>query len=102
MASGVQSITQGIVDSTSTPATARVPANFRVTASGQPIGVVGDVITFNGLPTASGSWVVGSMRVTIQGLPAINESAQGISVLSNGSPGGPIRVQTSDPRVKAG
>jgi hypothetical protein len=102
MASGVQSITQGIVDSTSTPATARVPANFRVTASGQPIGVVGDVITFNGLPTASGSWVMGSMRVSIQGLPVINQSAQGISVLSNGSPGGPIQVQTPDPRVKVG
>jgi hypothetical protein len=100
MASGVQSITQGIVDSTSTPATARVPANFRVTASGQPIGVVGDVITFNGLPTASGSWIMGSLRATINGLPVINQTAQGISVLAVGSPGGPILVQTTDQRVK--
>ena len=100
MASGVQAITQGIVDSTMTPATARVPANFSVTASGQPIGVIGDVITFNGLPTVSGSWVMGSLRATIHGLPVINQSAQGISVTSTGAPGGPIRVQTPDSRVQ--
>jgi hypothetical protein len=101
MTSGVQSIAQGIVDSFSTPATAKVPANFRVTASGQPIGVVGDVITFNGLPTASGSWVIGSFRVSINSLPVINQTVQGVSVLSIGSPGGPIVVQTPDFRVKA-
>ena len=100
MTTGVQSITQGIVDSTSTPATARVPANFRVTASGQPVGVVGDVITFNGLPTASGSWVVGSLRATINGLPVINQTATGVSVLAVGGPGGPILLQTPDQRAK--
>jgi len=100
MTSGVQSITQGIVDSTSTPATARVPANFRVTASGQPVGVVGDVITFNGLPTASGSWIMGSLRIAINSLPVINQTVQGISVLSVGGPGGPILVQTPDSRVQ--
>ena len=100
MTSGVQSITQGIVDSTSTPATAKVPANFRVTATGQPVGVLGDVVAFNGLPTASGSWVMGSLRATINGLPVINQTATGISVLSVGGPGGPILVQTPDPRVK--
>lgn len=99
MASGVQSITQGIVDSTSSPAVAKVPANFRVTASGQPIGVVGDVITFNGSPTATGTWVMGSLRATIGALPVINQTAQGISVLSVGGPGGPILVQTPDSRV---
>ena len=100
MTSGVQAIAQGIVDSFSTPATAKVTANFRVTAAGQPIGVVGDVITFNGLPTVSGSWVSGSLRATINGMPVINQIAQGVSVLSNGSPGGPILVQTPDMRVK--
>ncbi len=102
MTTGVQAIAQGIVDSLSTPATAKVPANFRVTASGQPVGVIGDVITFNGLPTASGSWVVGSFRASINGLPVINQTAQGVSVLSVGGPGGPILVQTPDQRVKVG
>jgi hypothetical protein len=101
MSSGVQALAQGIVDSTSTPATAKLTANFRVTASGQPIGVVGDVITFNGLPTASGSWVMGSLRASINGMPVINQTVQGVSVLSVGPPGGPIVVQTPDPRVKA-
>lgn len=102
MTSGVQSLAQGIVDGTSSPATAKVPANFRVTASGQPVGVVGDVITFNGTPTASGSWIIGSLRVSAGGLPVITTAHQGASVLSVGGPGGPIRVQTPDLRVKAG
>lgn len=100
MSSGVQTIAQGIIDSVSSPALAKVPANFRVTASGQPIGVVGDVITFSGVPTASGSWVMGSLRVSINGLPVINQTVQGVSVLSAGPPGGPILVQTPDQRVK--
>lgn len=101
MATGVQSITPGIVDATSTPATAKVPANFRVTASGQPIGVVGDVISFTGLPTVSGSWITGSLRVSISGLPVITQTASSITVLSVGSPGGPMVLQTPDTRVKA-
>lgn len=102
MTTGVQSFAQGIVDSTSSPAIAKVPANFRVTASGQPVGVLGDVIAFNGLPTASGSWAMGSLRASINGLPVITQTAQGVSVLSAGPPGGPILVQTPDFRVKAG
>ena len=102
MASGVQAIDAGIVDSTSSPATVRVPANFRVTASGLPVGVVGDTIAFNGAPTVSGSWVVGSPRASINGLQVINQTHQGISVTSSGSPGGPIRVQTPDSRMKVG
>lgn len=102
MTSGVQTFAPGIVDSFSVPALAKIGANFRVTASGQPIGVVGDVITFAGLPTASGSWVTGSLRATINGLPAINQTAVGVSVLSVGTPGGPIMVQTPDFRVMVG
>ncbi len=100
MSSGVQSITQGIVDGTSSPAIARVPANFRVTASGQPVGALGDVVMFNGLPTASGSWVSGALRVSINSLPVINQTAQGVTVLSVGTPGGPMLLQMPDTRVK--
>lgn len=102
MATGVQSITAGIVDGTSTPATAKVPANFRVTVSGQPVGVVGDVVSFTGLPTVTGSWITGSLRVSIGGLPVINQTASSATVLSVGSPGGPMVLQTPDTRVKAG
>jgi uncharacterized Zn-binding protein involved in type VI secretion len=102
MATGVQSIVAGIVDATSTPATAKVPANFRVTASGLPVGVVGDVVSFTGLPTVTGTWITGSMRVTVNGLQVINQSASSVTVLSNGSPGGPMVLQTPDTRVTAG
>lgn len=102
MTSGVQSLVPGIVDATMSPALARIPANFRVTASGQTVGVIGDVVTFNGLPTASGSWVTGSFRVSINALPVITQTSTGVSVLSAGPPGGPIRVQLPDFRVQAG
>lgn len=102
MSSGVQSLAQGIVDGTAVPATAKIPANFRVTASGQPVGVLGDVVTFNGLPTVSGTWVSGSMRVSAGMLPVINQQAQSVTVTSSGSPGGPMVLQTPDMRVKAG
>ena len=100
--SGVQSYPYGIVDGTSAPALAVVPANFRVTATGLTIGVVGDVVQFSGAPTLTGSWVMGSMRASIGGLPVIEATQQGLSVLSVGSPGGPIRVQTPDSRVSVG
>lgn len=98
--SGVQTFAPGIVDGVSVPAVAKVPANFRVTASGQPVGVVGDVITFTGVPTASGSWVMGSVRATINGLPVINQQSTGVTVLAAGPSGGPPVLQTPDPRVQ--
>jgi hypothetical protein len=99
---GVQTLAPGIVDSLSTPALSKIPANFRVTASGQPIGVIGDVVTFSGLPTLTGTWMMGSLRATVNGLPVINQTAQGVSVTSVGAPGGPIFVQTPDTRVSVG
>lgn len=99
---GVQTYPFGIVDSLSIPALAVVPANFRVTATGLPLGVVGDVVQFAGAPTLTGSWVIGNLRVSVNGLPVIDTTVQGISVLAIGTPGGPIRVQTPDPRVSVG
>lgn len=99
MASGVESMASGIVDGTSAPATAKVPANFRVMVSGQPMGVVGDVITFSGAPTVSGTWASGSFRVQAGGMPVINQSSTGVTVLSNGAPGGPPRLQMPSTRV---
>lgn len=99
MASGVQALTAGIIDGTSQPATAKAGPNLRVTASGQPIGVLGDVVTFNGLPTVTGTWLATALRVTIGGVPAINQTSQGPTVLSVGSPGGPMTVMTPDMRV---
>jgi len=102
MASGIENMPAGIVDGTSVPAIGKVPANFRVLASGQPAGVVGDVITFSGAPTVSGTWVSGSFRVMAGGLPVINTSSTGVTVLAIGAPGGPPRLQIPDARVEAG
>lgn len=100
--SGVQTYPFGIVDSLSVPALAVVPAQVRVSATGLLVGVVGDVVQFPGTPTLTGSWVMGSLRVSAGGLPVINQSVQGISVTVVGAPGGPIRVQVPDPRVSVG
>lgn len=102
MASGVESMVSGIADGTGLPATAKVPANFRVLASGQPVGVVGDVITFSGLPTVSGAWLTGSLRVQAGGLPVVHSPSTGTTVLANGSPGGPPRLQIPSFRVMVG
>ena len=99
--SGIESLPTGIVDGTSVPATAKVPANFRVTSAGMPVGVVGDVITFTGVPTVSGTWASGSLRVTVNGLPVINQSSTGVTVLAVGGPGGPPRLQFPSTRVQA-
>lgn len=99
--SGVESMATGICDGTSVPATAKIPANFRVMASSQPVGVVGDIISFTGVPTVSGTWASGSLRVTINGVPAINQSSTGATVLAIGSPGGPPRLQIPSFKVEA-
>lgn len=102
MGSGIENLPAGIVDGTSVPAVGKIPANFRVLATGQPVGVLGDVILFSGAPTVSGTWVSGSFRVLVGGLPVINQSSTGVTVLAVGSPGGPPRLQIADPRVEAG
>jgi hypothetical protein len=99
MASGVESLPSGIVDGTGVPATAKLPANFRVLASSQPVGVVGDVISFTGVPTVTGAWLTGSFRVLASGLPVVNVSSTGTTVLANGSPGGPPRLAFPSQRV---
>lgn len=102
MAGGIESMVAGIADGTGVPASAKLPANFRVLASGQPVGVVGDVITFSGLPTVSGAWLSGSLRVQAGGLPVIDLSSTGTTVLANGAPGGPPRLQFPSLRVRVG
>lgn len=99
--SGVESMATGICDGTAAPALAKIPANFQVTSANQPLGVLGDVITFTGVPTVSGTWAAGSLRVSVNGLPVINQSSNGPTVLAVGSPGGPSRLQLPSARVEA-
>jgi hypothetical protein len=101
MASGVESLALGIVDSTGVPALAKVGPNLRVTAPTGPLGVVGDTVSFPGPVTASGNWVTGTLRTSINGLPVVNQTSTGVSVTTVGAPGGPIRLQVPDLRISA-
>lgn len=107
MATGVQALPVGIVDAKSIPALSKFGPNSRVSTATAPIGVVGDTVTFPPLPapdptaTATGTWTLGSSRVFASGAPVVTTTALSVTVLINGAPGGPMRVQFPDPRVSA-
>lgn len=107
MASGVQSLAVGIVDSQSVPAVSKVGPNSRVLTAAAPLGVVGDVVSFppppapNPLATVTGTWIIGSSRVSAGGLPVITQTAQSTTVMVNVAPGGPMIVLVPDTRVRA-
>lgn len=105
MTTGVQSLAVGIVDAKSVPAVAKVGPNSRVVTATAPVGVVGDLVTFPPAPeptaTATGTWILGSNRVFATSLPVVTQTAASTTVMVNGSPGGPMRVQVPDTRVRA-
>lgn len=102
MTTGVEGLFLNIVDPTNAPAASKISPNLRVSVATGTIGVVGDVLAFPGPATATGTWVVGALRTTINGLPVITQTATGASVTVAGPPGGPIRLAIPDPRVSAG
>ena len=101
MATGVEGLFVNIVDTTNVPAASKVSPNLRVSVPTGTIGVVGDVMAFPGPLTATGTWVAGSVRSTINGLPVVTTTATGASVTVAGPPGGPIRLMMGDARVSA-
>jgi hypothetical protein len=106
MANGVQSLAVGIVDAQLVPAVSKVGPNSRVLTAIAPVGVVGDVVSFpppasNPFATVTGTWTIGSTRVSAGGLPVITQTAQSTTVMVNGLPGGPMMVLVPDPRVRA-
>jgi uncharacterized Zn-binding protein involved in type VI secretion len=105
MTTGVQSLVSGIVDAKSVPALSKVGPNTRVLTATAPVGVLGDVVTFPPSPeftaTVTGTWIMGSARVSAGGLPVITQTAQSTTVMVNGLPGGPMIVLVPDTRVRA-
>lgn len=105
MTTGVQSLANGIVDAKSVPALSKVGPNNRVLTATAPVGVVGDVVTFPPAPdptaTVTGTWIMGSARVSAGGLSVITQTAQSTTVMVNGLPGGPMIVLVPDTRVRA-
>jgi hypothetical protein len=102
MATGTETLAQTIVDSTNVPAVAKVGPNTRVLAVTGPLGVIGDTVSFPGPTTATGNWVLGSLRVSANNMPVINQSSTGTSITVAGPPGGPIRLAIPDTRILAG
>jgi hypothetical protein len=84
------------------PATAKVTTNTRVSTAAGPVGVIADVMQFPG-PAVVGNWVVGTTRVLVMGMPAINQASTGTSFGPPpvSVPTGPMVVTQGDPRVSA-
>ncbi|MEM9140510.1 MAG: hypothetical protein AAGB15_11845 [Pseudomonadota bacterium] len=103
MASGVQSLAQGISDGLGVPAVAKIGPNLRALTATAPVGVVGDIVAFPGppaTPTLLGTWTFGSTRVTATGAPVVTQTAQSTTVTIGGA-GGPMVVLMPDVRVLA-
>lgn len=101
MAAPVSVLAPGIL-AAGVAATAKVTVNTRVMAAAGPVGILTDVMQFPG-PPVIGNWVVGAMRVQINGIPAVNATATGTSFGPPpvSAPTGPLVVAQGDPRVQA-
>jgi hypothetical protein len=80
-------------------ATSKVTANTRVLAAAGPVGVLTDVMQFPGPPVV-GNWIVGAMRVSVSGIPAVSATTTGASFSAIGVSTGPMVVALGDPRVQ--
>ena len=100
MSGNAMALTVGVVDAASTPATSRVPVNLRVYCESGLVGVLPEVLTFSATTTV-GNWVSGTVRVSINGLPAINAVSAGTGYNASGVPTGPLRVQQPSTRLSA-
>lgn len=89
------------VSAAGAPATTKVTVNTRVHAAAGPVGVIADLLQFSAPGT--GTWIVGSTRVQVMGMPVINQYSTGTAV--GPPPGfpplGPMIVTQGDARVGA-
>jgi hypothetical protein len=102
MAGGLQAGFQSVSDGMGTPAAAIVTVNSRVQTSTGYVGLVSDIVQFTGTSTV-GNWVVGAMRMTVNGTPVINASATGLSYLIAPpvtTPTGAMQITVPDPRAQ--
>nr|AWJ66039.1 hypothetical protein [uncultured bacterium] len=98
MAAGLFTLAAGLQDVGATPALSKVSANSRVTTTTGPVSVISDIFTFNGVTSTTGNFLVPMTRVTIGGLPGINQLAAGQSITLSGSPA-PTVVTQADTRA---
>lgn len=87
----VHTLAAGLQDGTGVPAMSKVTANTRVQTQTGTITLISDVFTWPG-PSTTGNFVVPMARVTIDGVPAINQASAGVAL--NASSGVPVPVPT--------
>jgi hypothetical protein len=92
------SVSPSGVTAAGSPASAKVTANARVSTASGPVGVIADVMQFPG-PAVIGNWVMGCTRVSIMGMPAINQASTGTSFTPVLAPAGPMIVTQGDARA---
>ena len=91
-------LTVGVVGG-GVPATARVPINLRVQCEAGLVGILPEALTFPG-PTVAGTWAVGTTRVTVNNLPAINTVSTGTGVNAVGAVVGPLQIVQPSARLQ--
>ena len=92
----------GVQSSEGLRATVKVTANSRVTTPTGPVGVMSDIMQFPGPGSVAGNWLVGATRVSVMGIPVINQVSTGLSygaVPPAFPPTGPMTVVQGDTRV---
>lgn len=75
----------GVQDSTGIPAASKVTANTQVQTLTGTISLISDIFTWPG-PSTTGNFILPMTRVTINGVPGINQSTSGIALNAAGVP----------------
>lgn len=99
MGQPVSALAAGVQSGDGSRATAKVSVNTRVQTAAGPIGVLSDVMQFPG-PSVTGNWIVGSARVSVLGIPVVNQASTGTSY-SPTAPTGAMTVVQGDTGVSA-
>lgn len=93
----VHTLAAGVQDSLAIPAASKVTANTRVQTQTGTITLISDVFTWPG-PSTTGNFLVPMTRVTIDGVPTINQASAGVALNAAGVPV-PTVIVTTDPLV---
>ena len=99
MFGNTMALTAGVSDGTGLPASSRVPVNLRVSCEAGLIGILPEALTFSGTSVA-GTWVSGCVRVTVNGMPAINGTSAGTAVNASGVVTGPLQITQPSTRLQ--
>jgi hypothetical protein len=102
MAAGFQANFIGLTDASSVPAAGTVSPNMRAKTTLGAIATLADVVSFPGVPSVVGNWVMPAMRCFAGSIPVINASSSGIAYSPLGVPTGPMKMISPDTKATGG